>query len=130
MAKPKDLTGRRFGNLVAVRISDKRDKNGFALWECQCDCGNIALIASNSLVHYGRKDCGCRRESRKCLSDRQKEIILAMADCSMRISSVSEKLYTDRSTLDYHIAQIEKKTQLNPRNFWDLIRLVEMVKGE
>lgn len=130
MAKPKDLTGIRFSSLVAIQPTSKRDSSGSVIWECQCDCGKTAFISSNALRHFNRKDCGCRREARKQLTDRQKEIILAMADCSLNASTVAKKLYMDRSSVTYHISQIEQKAQLDPRNFWDLIKLVEMVKGE
>lgn len=129
MAKPKDLTGIRFSSLVAIQPTSKRDSSGSVIWKCQCDCGKTAFISSNALRHFNRKDCGCRREARKQLSDRQKQIILAMADCSLHASDVAKKLYMDRSSVTYHISQIEQKTQLDPRNFWDMVKLVEMVKG-
>lgn len=53
-----DLTGRRFGRLVAIRIVGK-SKGGTAMWECQCDCGNTHITKSSSLLSGDTKSCGC-----------------------------------------------------------------------
>lgn len=37
----EDLTGRRFGKLVAVKKMES--KNGRTRWECRCDCGNMHI---------------------------------------------------------------------------------------
>lgn len=60
-SKTVDLRGRRFGRLVAIRPTEER-KNKYVVWECQCDCGEIAYIRSNSLLRGGTKSCGCLRE--------------------------------------------------------------------
>ena len=62
MAKAKDITGRRFGKLVAIRLTEKR-VNGGVIWECKCDCGNTALVSSKSLIEGKRKSCGCIHKS-------------------------------------------------------------------
>lgn len=63
------------------------------------------------------------------LSDIQKEIILALAENNMRSTFVAEKLNYHRNTVEYHILQVIKKTGLNPKNFYDLCKLVEAVKN-
>lgn len=63
------------------------------------------------------------------LDDRKKEIILAMAECNMRECAAARKCYCSRNNVVYHCEQICKKTGLNPKNFYDLIKLVEMVKN-
>ena len=60
IAKPNDLTGQRFGKLVVVRDSGER-RNRFAVWECQCDCGNTALIVGAYLKNGRTRSCGCLR---------------------------------------------------------------------
>jgi hypothetical protein len=59
----KDITGQRFGRLVAIACTDKRYRHVsgtvFAIWECQCDCGNIAFISGNSLRTGNTRSCGC-----------------------------------------------------------------------
>lgn len=60
----KDLTGLRFGRLVAMRPTEER-KNGFVMWECQCDCGNTVFVRSGSLISGNDQSCGCLRKKRK-----------------------------------------------------------------
>lgn len=57
MGKYKDLTGKRFGKLVAiecVRVSQKVLK-----WKCLCDCGNYTFVSAGCLNNGSTKSCGC-----------------------------------------------------------------------
>ena len=56
----EDLTGRRFGRLVAIRPTGRR-ASGSVVWECQCDCGRAVEVAASSLKNGGTKSCGCIR---------------------------------------------------------------------
>lgn len=58
MAKPIDLTGQRFGRLVAIKKAFS--KQG-AWWECQCDCGVIRNFVTASLRDGSSSSCGCSR---------------------------------------------------------------------
>lgn len=62
------------------------------------------------------------------LDGRKKEIILALAECNMSANEAARVKHYHRNTVVYHCEQIRKKTGLNPRNFYDLIKLVEMAK--
>lgn len=60
--KLKDLTGQRFGRLVVrCRGEDIIEKGGRkrVAWICDCDCGNVTLVQSNSLQLGSTKSCGC-----------------------------------------------------------------------
>ncbi len=54
----KDLTGQRFGRLVAIQPTEMR-KNGFVVWECKCDCGSTVYIKRGALTGGTTKSCGC-----------------------------------------------------------------------
>lgn len=54
----KDLSGKRFGRLEAIRRVGF-DSRQSSLWECRCDCGNIAIVRINSLTTGNTKSCGC-----------------------------------------------------------------------
>ena len=59
MSKVKDIKGRRFGSLVVLnRVGS--DKNGHALWECKCNCGEHIVNLSNRLLTGNTSTCGCR----------------------------------------------------------------------
>lgn len=61
MPKAYDLTGQRFGKLVAIEktVKDKTGDKWF--WKCLCDCGKFSEIRSSSLVKKGggTESCGC-----------------------------------------------------------------------
>jgi hypothetical protein len=56
MGKFKDLTGQRFGRLVAVERAN--NKGTRAAWVCQCDCGESSTVSGKDL-RRGTKSCGC-----------------------------------------------------------------------
>lgn len=55
--KSKDLVGQRFGRLVAIEPIG-RDKQGYVIWRCKCDCGNEKNVSTKCLGR-GTASCGC-----------------------------------------------------------------------
>ena len=52
-----DLTGQRFGKLVALkRVENNKIKTQ---WLCQCDCGNTKVVKTESLRQGKIISCGC-----------------------------------------------------------------------
>ena len=65
-----DLTGQRFGRLVAISPTKERDRKGSVYWQCICDCGKEAKVTENGLVHGNNRSCGClKRENQKRVVD-------------------------------------------------------------
>lgn len=63
MGVVKDLTGERFGRLVAVERSGRNSANKIT-WLCRCDCGGTITTAGNALGEGRTASCGClRREA-------------------------------------------------------------------
>ena len=62
MGKFKDLTGQRFGKLLAIGPIDK-DKWGEFVWLCACDCGGIVKARGSSLTGNHTKSCGCIKKT-------------------------------------------------------------------
>lgn len=64
MAKRKDVTGQRFGRLVAVKCLGTTWEGGRPRfrYKCRCDCGNFIDVERSSLVHENTRSCGCLRE--------------------------------------------------------------------
>lgn len=55
--KAKDLTGQKFGRLIALyRL---RNTNGRTKWLCVCECGNLVEPTQNNLQRGKTKSCGC-----------------------------------------------------------------------
>ena len=65
LSKYIDLTGRRYGRLVAIRKADERYDGRHAFWECQCDCGNKTIVRKDSLESGHAKSCGCYAKDRR-----------------------------------------------------------------
>lgn len=60
-----DLTGRRFGKLIALR-RDVQNKtpatpNPRIVWWCKCDCGGEVGVKTTNLVSGNTRSCGCLR---------------------------------------------------------------------
>lgn len=57
----EDVTGQRFGRLVAVEY---HDNNPHARWICKCDCGKKVICYLNNLKKKNTKSCGCLLKER------------------------------------------------------------------
>ena len=58
-APTRDISGRRFGRLVAIEVVGKSKSNSL-VWRCNCDCGNVVERASAGLRESkGVCSCGC-----------------------------------------------------------------------
>jgi hypothetical protein len=55
---PTDLSGQRFGRLIAVRATGER-RHGCAVWECLCECGGTVFTRADGLLRGRTKSCGC-----------------------------------------------------------------------
>lgn len=59
-----NITGNRYGMLLALEPTDKRASNGSVIWKCECDCGNISYVSYSNLIAAKTLSCGCRRNSK------------------------------------------------------------------
>src|SRR5262245_57062322 len=59
MPKVKDITGQRFGMLVAIRHVG-RNNSKQATWLCQCDCDREFIAVGSKLRSGIATSCGCR----------------------------------------------------------------------
>lgn len=63
LSKHEDVTGKRFGNLVAVCLDENRTKIAQkAIWKCVCDCGNTTYSSLSNLKGGISTSCGCKRK--------------------------------------------------------------------
>ena len=74
--KYRDLSGKKFGRLTVIKY-DHSDKNGFAYFECICDCGNSCVVKGSQLVAKTRptRSCGClqKEKAKEHLAELEKE---------------------------------------------------------
>ena len=59
-----DIIGKRFGNLVVLEYSHKKDRHIY-YYVCKCDCGNILLARRDYLLNGTVASCGCLRYNKK-----------------------------------------------------------------
>lgn len=58
MPNPIDLSGKRFGMLVAISPIEG-SRASVRRWLCQCDCGNTSTPTVYNLRSGGSSSCGC-----------------------------------------------------------------------
>lgn len=56
----KDLSGQKFGRLSVIGLDDRSGRKTY--WICQCDCGNVKSVRSDSLQAGCIKSCGCLKK--------------------------------------------------------------------
>ena len=58
MSRKKEMSGLRFGRLLVISDAG-RTPQGWAKWECLCDCGHVKTISGPSLRNGTTVSCGC-----------------------------------------------------------------------
>lgn len=63
--KRLDISGQRFGRLVALRQgpSDQSPSRLHIKWECICDCGTVTIARLNALRSGRAVSCGCIKKN-------------------------------------------------------------------
>ena len=64
------------------------------------------------------------------MNDLQKIVIVTFAVSGMSIEDTGRAMHYHRNTIRYHLECIGRKTGIDPRNFFDLIKLYDMAIGE
>lgn len=95
MSRYFDITGRRFGRLVALKVDHKKQYKSCKVeyWLCKCDCGNTKSIAKTALLSGDTSSCSCylsRRQGKS--SQRIYRIWQGMID---RCENENHKHYDD-----------------------------------
>lgn len=59
--KEVDETGNKYGRLTVISrsLDPALQKDGRAMWLCQCECGNKVVVAGKLLRNGQTKSCGC-----------------------------------------------------------------------
>ncbi len=63
----KIAPGQKFGRLTVLRKVQKEKtsiNDRYLYWECECDCGNKVVVASNNLNSGHTQSCGCLKRER------------------------------------------------------------------
>jgi hypothetical protein len=60
MPKMIDITGQRFGQLIALKPVEQQDRKFY--WLCRCDCGNTTIVQGKKLRNGHTQSCGHWRQ--------------------------------------------------------------------
>lgn len=92
MGKCIDLTGKRYGKLLVVRR--KGSRNGKAMWECSCDCGNKSIVSTGDLNSGKTQSCGCVKTKHGCdRSGKRTRLYRIWTGMKTRCNNKSDHLY-------------------------------------
>lgn len=59
------------------------------------------------------------------MNETDKEILIAFAKFNMNVCETARVLVYHRNNIDYHLQRIKEKTGLNPKCFFDLVKLLQ-----
>jgi hypothetical protein len=93
----KDITGQRFGNLVALRPTGTTPEQRHR-WLCQCDCGNQSVVVGSALTFGAIRSCGCL----KTAANIAKNTTHGLGHCSEYLTfHAARKRCTDPNNISY-----------------------------
>lgn len=58
--RTNNLTGQQFGRLTVIGLDDRNTRKTY--WICQCSCGNMKSVRSDSLQNGTIRSCGCLKK--------------------------------------------------------------------
>lgn len=92
-----DLTGQKFNRLVVIGRAEN-NKNGKAVWICQCECGNYCKATTGGLKTGNNQSCGCLHKetfSNKKHGKRNTRLYRIYAHMKCRCYDANNKDYMD-----------------------------------
>lgn len=64
-----DEVGKTYGRLTVLSRNTECHKGKRAYWNCLCECGNIAIVNTDSLHSGNTISCGCKKDTSKVLKN-------------------------------------------------------------
>jgi hypothetical protein len=93
-----DLTNQIFGRLTVLKRNGS-DKDNRPLWECLCNCGNLAIIKGKLLRNGETKSCGCLllEKNRERANSRKRKVssilVTVYSNMKSRCYNPNNKMY-------------------------------------
>lgn len=89
-----DISGQRFGRLVAQHRLKRESSDKSVIWHCICDCGNEVDVSYNTLVYSNQQSCGCKKKEH----DQRLGTLQTRVDGTSLDIIKSKKVPTDNTT--------------------------------
>lgn len=124
----RDLTGKRFGKLVALEYVPRQGGKR-AGWLCECDCGKKKVVLSGNLNRGIAKSCGCGGVGRPRNKDLHRDVLRELKKGSgLTIMELIDKIGYTRNLISSALDAMElegkvaKETIHNQnKNIWYLM---------
>ena len=98
-----DLTGQRFGKLIALYSVYSEEKDKHTIWHCKCDCGNECDIDMGNLRSGKSQSCGCTQ------SKQEEKIIKLLTQANLPFTYQEKFLDLKNKKFDFRIGtELEK----------------------
>lgn len=112
LGKAKDITGEKFGRLMAIKRVGSNPKNKLAKWLCKCECGKEKIVDGNYLRRGSTKSCGCLNTETVNMMNKKRALKSGLAN--MRNLIKGYKASAKRRGIKYNLteeqfAEITKK---------------------
>ena len=95
--------GNRYGKLTVIsKNTEQKDHDGRALWNCQCDCGNVCIVAGKLLRNGHVGSCGCGIKS---IGEKTIETLLKQANINFSFQysiKINQNLYDIQQVHPYY----------------------------
>ena len=124
--KGYDLTNRRFGKLVPLKLLENKKER---TWLCQCDCGKQCEVSSNNLLRGHTSSCGCLKKSlgeyliEKILIENQINFVPQYHNTTCRFLDTNYYAYFDFYIDNKYIIEFDGEQHFNPQCFNNMSQL-------
>jgi hypothetical protein len=111
-----NLNGKIIGRLTIIeRGSDYISPNGYKRiqWLCKCECGNIKLISSSSLLSGNCKSCGCYQKDNII-----KNVTLEFGRAAFNSIYATYKIDAEKRNLEFELSKLEFKEIIDRNCFY------------
>lgn len=108
--KYRDLKGKRFGDLLVVKLIEikKIGKNFHQVWLCKCNCGGYMEVTTSNLNRGGVSSCGCKKNA---IRNRDPQLI--KIDSALYSYKYLQEYEPQKATLIYDILNsLDNREQL------------------
>lgn len=94
-----NLTGQRFGKLIALYPIYSKEKNTHTKWHCKCDCGNECDIDMGNLRSGKSQSCGCTN------SKQEEKIIKLLIENNISFNYQDNNFLDKSKKFDFYIKE-------------------------
>ncbi len=116
VSKPEitDLTGKRFGSLIVIKVTEKNPKSKMPRWLCKCDCGSDTIAYSSNLMRGHSRSCGCEQGGKSALRWTEDEELSIINLLNTKKNTVEISQITGRTinAVNRKIAQLKNEKKL------------------